>query len=258
MAKKQPFNIYYQTMTQIAIEVLGSDLLLKIFDNAGVKPEDWKEIKQYGQAADGFDRQQKAEAQALEPAQKVLDDTKAIIEAGIRDISTSKKAILRDLAKDASSTAEEKVFVRDLSFATPVVRKSLTEEKRQEEQSKSHEARKLQITRMVEEIGKRPRVVKAFSERKLDAETLAKFKQAAQDLTALQKSYDAIYNRWLDAGASEREEVSKQREVWDSIRLQVGKLAKNHKLIEDIVDRLRKAREKAKTGLKHAKPSKVP
>ena len=244
-------------MTQLAVEVLTTDSLLKLFDSVGLKPEDWEELKQYGQAAEGFDRQQKTETQALEPMQKALDDAKALIEAGISEINTSKKAILRDLAKNTNSTEEDKVFVRDLSFATQVARKAPGEEKFREEESKAQEARKLQITRMVEEIEKRPQVAKAFSERKIEAATLAKFKQAAEDLTALQKARDVVYHRWLAAGESERKEITKQREVWDSIRLKVAKIAKLQKPVQDLMDRLKRARELAKTGQKRPAKSKT-
>ena len=245
------FNTYYQTMTQVAVDVIGSEELQKDFAGSGVKLKDWQDLTKHGQAAESFDLAQTKATQTLEPAQNALEAALEIINQGISSITNSKKAILRDLEEEPTATEDDKIFVRDLSFASLApTRKKESEEERRNYQSKAQEAIKLQVTRMVDGINaeERKTVAKAFTGRDLDAATLATFKKAATDLSGLQSARDTLYLRWLEAGQREREEIAEVCKIWDSIRQNVTKVGKTKKAVALLLERLKKANEQAKTG----------
>jgi hypothetical protein len=250
------FNIAVKTLTTIAEDVLNTSALHPLLQKEGAKLEDWQHLQKAGQEAEAFDKEQQDIARKLTTVQAVLEATRTKIEKGIRDIKIRKKSILLDLKQDPTATADDHIFVKQLSIAMVAAPKNTAETTEQRKRnSLAQEALKVQMNRMVDGIEQHDAVAKAFASRELSHETLAELKQATVDLPLHQKARDAVYDLWLTAGVNERQAVATQNARWDSIRTGVARVAKTNSSVKQLLDRLAEARRQAKTGSPHKKKS---
>jgi hypothetical protein len=243
------FSLFTQTLTEISSEVLASPEILLALSKEGVRREDLHELEAEGKKAAEGDVAQRAALQKLAPLQTAVAVSFARINAGVDDIKRRRKGVLEDLAKDPEAVAEDAIFVRELSF-TAFTTPSKENSARSKAESRAQDVRRYELSRVLSEIEKRPRVAAAFIGRELN---IAALRESAAPFLVIRKARDDTYQAWQEAGEAERRAVRAQRRAWDRIRRGVARAAKTLPAVRDMLDRLATARERCQPKKKRPK-----
>lgn len=243
------FNIAVVALSTVAQRILADPSLLSACSVEGAKPSDWQELVDYGLFAESADLQQQAAQQRITVSQDALEEGLSSIERSINDLKIRKKAIYSDLFSEGASQADL-LFVERLSFAMRAAAPKPDAERSKSAESTAQDARALQLSRMASEILQRPAVAKAFAERGIEELALQKMIALSKTVSEARKQRDQNYKEWIEAGAWERASVAKQSQVWDRIRLGVARVSKHSLSIKALLEYLKGAKERAKTGKK--------
>jgi hypothetical protein len=247
------FNIFIQARTQIAADVLAQPALLAALAAKGAMPGDWQQMKQRGEDADAFEREGQAAYLQLKALNAGVRQAHATVQARIVEILRRREGVLDLLRQDPACPADDILFMEGLSFSVPAPKKKAgliktfgEEKKAAPAASNAHEARRLQLRRLVEEVKKRPRVLTAFAGRGLDGGGLDAIAAEAEALGQALKLREEMYKLWLAMGAAERDAVADQARAWRRVARIVTGLARRSPEAKEILRRLAEAREKAR------------